>query len=414
MGKRRKKKFYVGPNLTAEHNFHIGQQLQIKIEKYESNGVGTGFYNKIPVLVFNSIIGEEIEISIEKIYPEKIIGKNLEIRKASEKRTKVVCKFFGSCTGCQWLHINYPDQLNMKKEVVINELNKNHLSINNLVKNTIPSEKKFYYRNHARFTVREKDSREEMGFVNFLNREWTPINHCKIMNKTINQQMDLLRNNLADKTQVSIRGSDSTNSYLIQPKFENIEVETGQKYYEERIFDNIYQVASPSFFQVNILQVEKIFTELFDSGVFFKNQIAVDAYCGVGTFTCLISPYVKKVYGIEESASAVLDAKENSKNYTNIEYLQGKTEDVLLDIDENIDLLLLDPPRVGCEDKVIRIIDKIKPKNILLISCSPENFAKDIAKLVDISYEVQKIIPFDMFPQTHHVEILGLLELNYE
>ena len=85
-----------------------------------------------------------------------------------------------------------------------------------------------------------------------------------------------------------------------------------------------------------------------------------------------------------------------------------------MDIDENIDLLLLDPPRVGCEDKVIRIIDKIKPKNILLISCSPENFAKDIAKLVDISYEVQKIIPFDMFPQTHHVEILGLLELNYE
>ena len=75
----------------------------------------------------------------------------------------------------------------------------------------------------------------------------------------------MLRNNLADKTQVSIRGSDSTNSYLIQPKFENIEVETGQKYYEERIFDNIYQVASPSFFQVNILQVEKIFTELFES-----------------------------------------------------------------------------------------------------------------------------------------------------
>ena len=131
----------------------------------------------------------------------------------------------------------------------------------------------------------------------------------------------------------------------------------------------------------------------------------------MGTFTCLIAPYVNKVYGIEESASAIIDAKENSKKYSNIEYLLGKTEEVLSDVKENIDLLILDPPRIGCDDKVIEIINKIKPKDILLISCSPENFAVDISKLVSISYEVKKIIPFDMFPQTHHVEVVGVLNL---
>jgi len=411
MGKRRKKKFYTGPNLTEEHNFYIDQELTVLIEKYDSNGVGIAYYEEIPILVFNSIVGEEIEIAVEKIFPEKIIGKNLKIKQYSDKRIEIACEFFGSCTGCQWMHINYSDQLIMKRDIVINHLLKNDLFIEKSVEKTIPSEKTIHYRNHARFTVRKKNENEEIGFVNFLNRQWTNINQCKIMNKTINNRMELLRNNLEGKTQVSIRASDVTNSYLIQPKFENLEIDTGQKYYKEKIFDNTYQVASPSFFQVNISQVEKIFKKLFDSNVFSKDQIAVDAYCGVGTFTCLVSPFVNKVYGIEESASAVIDAKENSKKYSNIEYLLGKTEDVLSDVKENIDLLLLDPPRIGCDDKVIEIINKIKPKTILLISCSPENFAVDISKLVGISYEVRKIIPFDMFPQTHHVEVVGVLQL---
>lgn len=413
MGKRRKKKIYTGPNLTEEHNFYLGQKLLIKIERYDQNGVGLGFYNKIPVLIFNSIIGEKIEVSVDKIFPEKIIAKNISIKEPSKKRVEILCKNFGSCTGCQWLHIKYTDQLEMKKEIVINNLNKNELFFDQLVGNTIPSEKKFYYRNHGRFSVRKNDEKEEMGFVNFLDRKWTNITHCKIMNRTINDKMEALQNNLFEKTQVSIRGSDVTKSYLIQPKFENLEIETGQKYYKEKIFNNFYQVASPSFFQVNISQVEKIFNELFDSNVFFKDQLAVDAYCGVGTFTCLISPFVKKVYGIEESASAIIDAKENSKKFKNIEYIQGKTEEVLLDIQEKIDILLLDPPRIGCDDKVLEMIDEIKPKTVLLISCSPENFAVDISKLVNLSYKVRKIIPFDMFPQTHHVEIVGLLDLSH-
>ena len=107
----------------------------------------------------------------------------------------------------------------------------------------------------------------------------------------------------------------------------------------------------------------------------------------------MIAPYVKKIVGIEESFSAVEDAKENSKKFSNIEYLLGKTEDILESYTENIDVLILDPPRIGCDEKVIKIIKDIKPKKIILISCSPENFAIDISRLIKDNIICNAIAP---------------------
>ena len=102
MGKRRKKKIYYGPNITEKHNFFEGQVIKTKIEKYDNNGVGIGFYKDVPILVFNSILGEEIELLIKRIFPEKIIGEIKNIIDSSNFREDVPCEFFGKCTGCQW------------------------------------------------------------------------------------------------------------------------------------------------------------------------------------------------------------------------------------------------------------------------------------------------------------------------
>ena len=414
MGKRRKKNIYSGPNITEKHNFQLDQSLKLSIVEYDEMGVGKAFVKDAPVIVFNSIIGEEIEASILKIYPEKVIAKLVKIIKKSSDRIEPDCIFFGECTGCQWLHLKYEKQLKLKQDIVGDNLIRQKVEVSNLSE-TISSNKKIHYRNHGRFTVRKKELREEIGFVNFLERKWVKIDHCRIMNETINEKIKILSGNLSDKTQVSIRASDETSSYLIQPKFIDVDFETGQKYYTEKIFDNEYQVASPSFFQVNISQVENIFSELLDQNIFSKQYTVLDAYCGVGTFTCLIAPYVKKIVGIEESFSAVEDAKENSKKFSNIEYLLGKTEDILESYTENIDVLILDPPRIGCDEKVIKIIKDIKPKKIILISCSPENFAIDISRLIDDNiFSLLRVIPFDMFPQTRHVEVLGILDLLNE
>ncbi len=117
--------------------------------------------------------------------------------------------------------------------------------------------------------------------------------------------------------------------------------------------------------------------------------------------------------GIEESHSAISDAKINSKNYKNIQYIIGKTEVVLQNNTEKFDTVILDPPRIGCEDSVIKNVISLEPKVIILISCSPENFCEDVYKIVSSNqYIIDKIIPIDMFPQTHHTEIVGILRLK--
>ena len=122
---------------------------------------------------------------------------------------------------------------------------------------------------------------------------------------------------------------------------------------------------------------------------------------------------VKKIVGIEESHSAIHDAKNNSKNFKNIKYIIGKTEEILQSNTEKFDTVILDPPRIGCEESVINNVISLEPKIIILISCSPENFCKDVYKLVNSKqYIIDKIIPIDMFPQTHHTEIVGILRLK--
>ena len=284
------------------------------------------------------------------------------------------------------------------------------------VMDTIPSKKNFNYRNHARFTVR-KDftdfNKQKLGYINFFNRQWIGIDECKIMNHTINEKMKIISKDLRGLTQVSIRASDETKSFLIQPKLNMEEIESGQKYYKEKIENNIYNVASPSFFQVNPKQIEEIVKLLDSNHIFNQKDYVLDAYCGVGTFTCLIAPMVKKIVGIEESHSAIHDAKNNSKNFKNIKYIIGKTEEILQSNTEKFDTVILDPPRIGCEESVINNVISLEPKIIILISCSPENFCKDVYKLVNSKqYIIDKIIPIDMFPQTHHTEIVGILRLK--
>jgi|TARA_B100001750_G_scaffold247661_1_gene274215 23S rRNA (uracil1939-C5)-methyltransferase len=416
MAKRRKKDIYTGPNLTDQYDFYENQQLEIKIKEYHQNGVGIGYLKDIPVWIFNSIVGETVLVKISKIFPEKLIAEIVSFNKTSKKRIKPICKFYGKCTGCQWQHISYDEQLKLKKTNIVELLENLNLLDDDFVMDTIPSRNNFNYRNHARFTVRkdfEDFDKQKLGYINFLNRQWIGIDECKIMNHTINEKMKIISKDLRGLTQVSIRASDETKSFLIQPKLNMEEIESGQKYYKEKIENNIYNVASPSFFQVNPKQIEEIVKLLDSNHIFNQKDYVLDAYCGVGTFTCLIAPMVKKIVGIEESHSAIHDAKNNSKNFKNIKYIIGKTEEILQSNTEKFDTVILDPPRIGCEESVINNVISLEPKIIILISCSPENFCKDVYKLVNSKqYIIDKIIPIDMFPQTHHTEIVGILRLK--
>ena len=416
MGKRKRRKYYNGPDLTSDVELYPGDTFELTVDKITESGEGITFIgNNIPVLILGAITGEKLRVKVLKKYPEKFICTIEEIIFASKHRKLPECEFFGKCTGCQWQHIDYSFQLKLKKLRLETEI-KNYKNISHLkVSETIPSDKKFYYRNHARFTAFSENDDTNLGYVNMYSRKFIKIDKCMIMDKKINNFLSNIQNKLSERTQVSIRTAINNDSYIIQPKLDldSSDLFTGQKYYDEKVRNANFRVAGSSFFQVNVEQLSKAVDEIKDFLQLSGKEVLIDAYSGVGVFSVLLSSYVKYVYGIEESYSAVEDAKYNSKGIKNIEFIMGKTEEVLLNWDKDIDYLLLDPPRIGCHQNVLDAVRKLKPTKIIILSCEPKFFARDLSILCkDNLFNVEKIIPLDMFPQTKHTEIIAYLSLS--
>ena len=173
----------------------------------------------------------------------------------------------------------------------------------------------------------------------------------------------------------------------------------------------MFDVSSKSFFQVNSMQAEKLYDTAIKSAKLSKNDVALDLYCGTGTITMIVSKYVKKVIGIEIVEDAIRNAKQNMNinNINNVNFICGDATKEISKIKEKIDVIFVDPPRKGMDRKAISIMKKINPKKIIYISCNPVTMARDISYLTDL-YDVKKVIPFDMFPNTAHVECVCVME----
>ena len=236
------------------------------------------------------------------------------------------------------------------------------------------------------------------------------------MDNWINETLANLQSHCAETSQISLRHGTNTESYLIQPRLvaNKIDVRTGDKWYEEKVLGHLFRVSSPSFFQVNTEQLSTIANLIAEEMCFTGEQIIVDAYSGVGTFSVLLAGSVQKVIAIEESTAAIDDALENIKGFPNIQLLKGKTENILNQITEPIHSIILDPSRVGCEESVLKTLSMMAPKTIIYVSCDPDSFARDLKILEEGGFSLRKIQPVDMFPQTRHIELIAFLSYTSE
>ena len=352
---------------------------------------------------------------MQKRFPERIVAKVVEVLEQAEERVVPECEYFLTCSGCQWQHASYDYQLQLKQARVQREIDKYQSLSQVVVDATIGSESQLGYRNHGRFTVGKKDDGGKIGYINAVTRRFVKIDRCLLMNEQINKVLDLAQDNVAGQTQMAIRAGSNTDSMLIQPRMNlsHIGLVTGEQHYEEEVRGFRFRVAASSFFQVNTSQLSRAIDEVRDLLELDGTEVMVDAYCGVGVFTVLLAPYVRKIVGIEESASAIEDAGLNSKDILNIEFVEGKTEHILNTLNQHIDVLLLDPPRVGCHPDVLDSVIKLKPEKVLMISCEPEAMARDLNLLCSTGiYSLETIRPVDMFPQTRHVETISMLRLQ--
>ena len=433
-------------------------------------GEGIAKIDNFTIFIPNSIKGEKARILIVKVLASHAFGKIVEILSPSEHRVESDCSSYKRCGGCNLRHIDYQETLEMKQNMVQNLVNKT-LKAKIKVEETLGMENPYHYRNKAQFPVGfDKEQNPIMGVFANRTHEIIPIKTCFIQNEKIQQVAKfifdyIVKNNISiynEKTgkglvrHIVVKIGVKTNEIMCVivingkeiPNEENLikeitsnfpEVKTivkninnkntnvilgkenitlyGDGYIKDKIGDYIFKISPLSFYQVNPYQAEKLYNLAVSKANITKDDIVFDLYCGIGTISLFMAKYAKKVYGIEIVEEAIKMAKENAKinDVNNTKFIAGDVEVVLDElINENKvipDVIMVDPPRKGLDNKSIENILKIKPKKVVYISCNPATLVRDLSKLEEI-YEIKSIKPVDMFGFTSHVECVAVLQLK--
>lgn len=413
----------------------IDEIYETKIIGLENEGAGVAKINGMIVFIPKALVGEKVRIRITEIKKNYARGKIVEILEKSDKRVISKCPYYEECGGCNLRHQTSNENLKFKKEKVETALNKIG-KLNVLVDDVIPSFKEDNYRNKVSFKV-EKD---RIGFYGEGTYQLIDIENCLLADSSINDALKVIRNYISKydneiKT-ITIKFGNASSDLLIdiystsnddinileyldnnirnlKTVIFNDNIVYGNGYIKQISNGLMFNCSSKSFFQVNSKTAEKLYEEAIKLAGLSKEDVVLDLYCGTGTITSIIALYAKKVIGIEIVKDAIIDAKYNLEinGINNVKFICGDATKEISKINEKIDVIFVDPPRKGMERSAISIMKKIKPKKIVYISCNPVTLARDLSYLTDM-YDVKKVIPVDMFPNTSHTECVTLLELK--
>lgn len=401
-----------------------------KIERLDHQGRGIAYIDDKITFVENALPGEEVLIKItnsKKKYNEGIVKKYIQ---KSKKRVDNVCPFYESCGGCNILHMSYNDQLEYK-ENKIKDIMKKYANIDKLSK-IIKCDKQFNYRNKVTLKVENNI----IGYYKKKSYNLVNIDKCLIIDNEFNKIInDLKKFNLDNIYELMIRNVDSDNTALtlylqkdtnciqideyckknniiLNKIIKNINFKCNEKSKIIGNLGNFKFIISPlSFFQVNTDQTIKLYDKIIELLEPNKDENLLDLYCGTGTIGIYVASRVNKVLGVEIVKDAIHDANINKKlnNVNNINFICGNTEKIIKDVKEKYNAIIVDPPRAGLTESIIRDIFRINPDKIIYVSCDPITLARDL-KLLQEKYEVLDVVPVDMFPNTYHVETVCKLK----
>lgn len=430
-----------------------------------SQGQGICSIDGFKIFVDNAITGDLIKGQITQKKKNYGLATLLEIQKKSGDRTTPICPLFEKCGGCQIMHLKYEKQLFYKTNKVLSAIKKIggfEIEVNPCV----ASPKQLHYRNKIQLPIYKENGELKLGLYEKKSNTPLSINecfiHCRLGEKVFKEVSILLKETSLDVfceesqrgflRHLLIKTGVTTDECLVVwitsskkhketlkkisekliskcPEVKGVLINVNKKRYNsimgdhcelllgnpfiyERLLKKTFKVSAHSFFQVNPEQAENLYLKALNFADIKPDEVVLDAYCGTGTLSLLISSSAKKVIGIECVESAIRDAKENAalNQITNAEFILGTVENKIQQI-EKVDTVFLNPPRKGCEIDVLNSIDQLRPKKIVYISCDPATLARDLKILSTMNYQLKEVQPFDMFPQTMHVETCALLTL---
>lgn len=344
-----------------------------------------------------------------------------EIHEPSPERIEPACPVFGTCGGCQLQHMPYQSQITWKRSVVGRLLAEIGQFSDPPLLETVPCDEPWHYRNHMRFSV-NRDG--QPGLTARGSHRVLPLLSCPIADGHINQALAIFSRQQNPRPQVLVRYGTATGEMLVQPKqspeieqqLAEINIKLQPETMVEQMAGERFRIRPSSFFQTNTRQANKmaemVLHGLLDGQDPNKQVTLADAYCGVGTFARLLAGRASKVIAIEESPSAITDAQWNLRDVENVEILKGKVEDLLPSLAHQLDGLVIDPPRAGCQEVVLNALIENPVSRIVYVSCDPSTLARDLHILCHLHpvYRLRSVQPLDMFPQTAHIESVTILE----
>lgn len=437
-----------------------------KISGYDKFGT---YYENFPIFVMNALPGESGYIEITRLTKSYGYGKALKMfpDTFTKDRTQPICHSYPECGGCNIMHMTYDAQLRFKQKTVEETLERIGALKNIKVDPIIKCEKPLCYRNKVQIPFGQSFRKTISGFYKRDTHQIIPLEKCYIQSdistslalfvKNLCNEFKLigydekfhkgdirhiliktnckgeimlvlvmLHENLPDLTQMVqkiIKRYPSVISVIMNINKargnttlgdKNILL-YGEKYLTDVLCNKEFRIGATSFYQVNHDQTEILYTKALEIANFTKDDVLIDAYCGIGTIGIIASSNVKYVYGVEVVKEAIENALQNLKlnNVKNATYVCNKAEDQIVEWMNSLvpaTSIVVDPPRKGCDESLLEAITKMKIEKVLYISCNPATLARDLKYLVEHEYHVVKVQPVDMFPQSSHIETIVLLK----
>ena len=442
----------------------LNEIYQINIVSLNSNAQGVGRIDDFTIFVDGALPTEIVKARIIEVKKNFAVGELLEIINQSKDRVESRCPVYSECGGCQLQHLSYNAQLKWKRRQVVDAL-KRIGKIDVVVKDTIGMQEPWHYRNKMQFPVGKLKSGIKIGCFAKSSHKVVNTDSCLIQ---LQQNDEILRavRKVADKFKISIYDEDKHRGILrhvmgrvgvnetmlvlitateklpnektiiralrnelpnitsiqqnIQTQHNNVILgrETKVLYGKRTIVDRIgklkFNISARSFFQVNTIQAEKLYQTALKFADLKGHETVIDAFCGTGTITLFLAKHAKFAYGIEIVSSAIADAKLNARinNVRNAQFITGDATAILPKLGVKPDVIVLDPPRSGCDEKFLLTIAKLKPSKVVYVSCNPATLARDLNILEANGFKTQIVQPVDMFPFTSHVEAVALVIPN--
>lgn len=443
-------------------------KYELQITGMTHDGQGVGRIDNFTVFVDDVVVGETVEISIIKVNKSYAIGKLVSILSPSSNRLSPFCPVFYQCGGCSLQHMDYQAQLEFKTNLVKDNIKRIGKLENVKVHTTIGMNTPLNYRNKAQYPIGIDKGKPVSGFYSKRSHRIIQTDYCGIQDQLSNQIRTIVNEFINSTNQsvydeitgkgllrhvmtrvgfktgevmvvIVINGKQLPQKSVLIDKLisqipdiksiflnintkntniilgeENIKI-FGSDTITDKIGKYIFYISPLSFFQVNPIQTDILYEKAIEYAGLTGVETVFDLYCGIGTISLFLSGKAKKVYGVEVVEAAILDARKNAEinNVSNIEFITGEAERIIPELYNKgvkADVVVVDPPRKGCDQALLDTLVNMQPERIVYVSCNPSTLARDLNFLSENGFKVMEVQPVDMFPHTAHVECVVLLE----